>query len=357
MTGQEVGFSFVGYNSKIPQISIFSDVKKRTLSFESDTHMDLSEPNHPPPANNTNLTSQLLLLYYLLLYEDVRLSNMVNIIQNNRKVKSYSTEFMSELPIKYLLQQAQRNQHEYSGLFPPLLRLLVTHFPHLSLIDDWIEEETISFKDTNNWTITEQGVVEAFEEIDTCPAKTIRMLKKMLTKSPTDLWPLAKIFIHYFKKILGRDVPRLVQKLYRQVWTRLNTILPRRLWAMSITALMPEDKIMKNLLLSHENVHIDPLQVLRCDERVFRCADALTIVLRILQANLAASKSQLSRHIFDKPLLEKTGQLQNVPNWVGCRRCGRCAASSASTFTTCSSPNRRWPSWSTSRAIRASCSA
>ena len=29
----------------------------------------------------------------------------------------------------------------YTGLFSPLLRLLATHFPHLSLVDDWFEAE------------------------------------------------------------------------------------------------------------------------------------------------------------------------------------------------------------------------
>jgi integrator complex subunit 2 len=285
-----------------------SDVKKRTYSFESDNLMEWTYPNKAPWSTPTMPLSPP---NYLLLYEDFRLSNTVNIIQNNRKVKSYSTEFMSELPIKYLLQQAQRNQHDYSGIYSPLLRLLVTYFPHLSLIDDWIEEETITYKHYYNFVITELNVIEAFEEIELCPSKVIRLLKKMMTKSQTDLWPLAKIFIQYFKKILGNSEPRLVQKLYRLVWTRLNTILPRRLWAMSINALMMEDEKIKNLFLTHEKTQIDSLQDLRCDERVFRCADALMIVLRILQANLAASKSQLSRHIFDKPLLEKTGQLHN----------------------------------------------
>ena len=64
-----------------------------------------------------SLTSQLLLLYYLLLYEDVRLANTHSYIQAGRKVKSYSTEFLSELPIKYLLQQAQKDQQSYAGIF------------------------------------------------------------------------------------------------------------------------------------------------------------------------------------------------------------------------------------------------
>lgn len=52
-----------------------------------------------------SLTSQLLLLYYLLLYEDTRLSNSAAFAGAGRQIKVYSSEFMSELPIKYLLQQ------------------------------------------------------------------------------------------------------------------------------------------------------------------------------------------------------------------------------------------------------------
>lgn len=59
---------------------------------------------------------QLLLLYYILLYEDVRLSNTQNYINAGREVKSYSAEFLSEFPIKYLLQQAQKDQQCYSGM-------------------------------------------------------------------------------------------------------------------------------------------------------------------------------------------------------------------------------------------------
>lgn len=262
--------------------------------------------------NSPNLTPQLLLLYYLLLYEDVRLSNMVSIITNGRQVKSYSNEFMSELPIKFLLHQAQKNhQQEYSVLFSPLLRLLATHFPHLSLVDDWIDEEGISLEHTSNVPLTEMNIVEAFEEIELRPGKTIKCLKIMTKKSPTDLWPLAGTMIRYFKKILGSTVPRLIQELYKNVWIRLNTVFPRRLWVLSINALMPEDAVTKNFNLTQETILIDPLQVLRCDERVFRCAGALAIVLRILQASLAASKSQLSRHMLDKPLIEVGNQVKS----------------------------------------------
>jgi integrator complex subunit 2 len=260
-----------------------------------------------------NLTAQLLILYYLLLYEDMRLSNMLTILQAGRQVKSYSNEFLSELPIKYLLQHAQKNQNNFEPLFSPLLRLFITHFPHLSLVDDWIEVDDIAESSTKKQRkrVSEMNVIEAFEEIQICPSKTIRLLKVMLTKSAIDLWPLANIFIRYFKKILDDSVPRLIQESYKQIWVKLNTILPRHLWVMTINALMPDDTITKHIILRQENIMIEPLQILRCDERVFRCPDALAIILRILQASLAASKIQLSRHIMDKPLFSKGGQLQN----------------------------------------------
>lgn len=279
-------------------------------NFEYDVDNEEKKRNVEETVVNSNLSSQLLLLYYLLLYEDVRLNNSLHILSSEKKVKSYSTEFMAELPIKNLLQQAQKDQHNYSCLFSPLLRLLIIHFPHISLVDDWIEIDIISIKSIDKSQIQIHDVVEAFEEINTCPSKVINLLQKMLKKSPTDLWPVASVFIHYFKKILDETIPRVIQELYKNVWIRLNSVLPRRLWVMSINALIPEDNITKKFLITHENILIDPLQVLRCDDRVFRSANVLVIVLRILQASLAASKSQLTRHILDKPLLDRSGPIQ-----------------------------------------------
>lgn len=260
----------------------------------------------------SNTTSQLLILYYLLLYEDVRLSNMASLLATGRKIKSYPTEFLNELPIKYLLQQAQRNHNDFSGLFSPLLRLLVTHFPHLSLVEDWIEDETQQKSHYSKVHIQSFHVLEAFEEIDTCPSKVIKLLRLMLKKTSSDIWPLAETFIQYFRRILKNTVPRLIQDLYKQVWIRLNTVLPRRLWSMTINALMKKDDVIKANTIPLPEVTFDPLLVLRCDERVFRCPDALAIVLRILQASLAASKSQLLRHILDKPLhQDRPGQIQS----------------------------------------------
>lgn len=300
------------FKKSVAGVSLEINRKNYLLDYDNlgDHHAHQDGGDDEQGGHGANITSQLLLLYYLLLYEDIRMNNMMNILASGRKIKSYSTEFLSELPIKFLLQQAQKNQQDFGGLFSPLLRLLVTHFPHLSLVDDWLEEESISRRSTRNYPITEHSVVEAFKELEYCPTKTVKLLKRMLKKSPTDLWPLTEIFIKHFKFVINPGTLRVVQELYKQVWIHLNTVLPRRLWATSIQSLLPEHNLMRNFALSHDHVMIDALHVLRCDERVFRCPDALSVVLRILQASLAASKSQLQKHIQDKPMLDKSIQAQ-----------------------------------------------
>lgn len=66
-----------------------------------------------------------------------------------------------------------------------------------------------------------------------------------------------------------------------QVWLKLNTVLPRSLWVMTINSLLPKDSPGESL--TQENIAVDPLQALRVDLRVFRSAPALTIILRVLQ--------------------------------------------------------------------------
>lgn len=177
--------------------------------------MDMEQECLDVDTTKSSLTSQLLLLYYLLLYEDVRLSNMHNYISQNRKVKAYSNEFVSELPIKHLLQQVQRDQLNYAGLFSPLLRLLATHFPHLSLVDDWLDDEMINIESNTvsheNIIVNEAAIVEAFSGIKSCPSRTGRLLRQLLSMKPTVVWTYVETIIHYFRDILDKKVPRYIQ--------------------------------------------------------------------------------------------------------------------------------------------------
>ena len=53
---------------------------------------------------------------------------------SGRKVIRHSHDILSELPIKFLLQTAERDQDRFGGLYPQLLRLCSTHFPHLCMV-------------------------------------------------------------------------------------------------------------------------------------------------------------------------------------------------------------------------------
>ena len=80
-----------------------------------------------------------------------------------------------------------------------------------------------------------------------------------------------------------------------QVWLRMNTVYPRQLWLLTVNHLTPPPKI------SQEDLALDPLAVLRCDDRVFRTAPLLSILLYMLKACLAASRSRLCQYLQDQP--------------------------------------------------------
>ena len=62
-----------------------------------------------------SVTAQLLLLYYALLYEDTRLTQVKNYLQAGINIEAYSQSFFAELPIRYLISQAEKEQHLYAG--------------------------------------------------------------------------------------------------------------------------------------------------------------------------------------------------------------------------------------------------
>lgn len=249
------------------------------------------------------LTSQLLLLYYLLCYEDVRLKQFSSF----EHVQVYSTEFLSELPVKYLVCQAQYYKQNYTGLFIPLLKLLVSHFPHLSLVDDWFTDEideSVLIKPTPEETcsvLKESDIVDCFKAVKICPYQTESVLYKMLSTSPALLWPHADITLQQIPKVIDSHVPRHIQELFRLVWLRLNNIRPRYIQAKTWRYLAYHNDndvlALANCCILDHTTSSDPLvPLINCDSRVFRCPPILEVLLRVLQASLVASRSQLFQH-------------------------------------------------------------
>ena len=54
---------------------------------------------------------------------------------------SYSPHVIHFIPVKRLLLECTKQQVHYAPLYPRLIKLLVTHLPHLCLVTDWMEQE------------------------------------------------------------------------------------------------------------------------------------------------------------------------------------------------------------------------
>ena len=82
---------------------------------------------------------------------------------SNEQLHSYSSKLMPQIPIKYLLHQCQKQQQNYTGLYPALLRLLATHYPHLCLVEEWLGEE-MEEEEGGGWRARERCKVKCTPE-------------------------------------------------------------------------------------------------------------------------------------------------------------------------------------------------
>lgn len=109
---------------------------------------------------------------------------------------------------------------------------------------------------TKTARISEFAVVEAFRHISDSPSRCAKMLQLLLKQEPIDIWPFAEVFMEYALKVLDESVPRYLQDLYKDVWLRLNTVLPRKLWVLTVKYLVGFYTAMDRV-----DVAEDPLQV------------------------------------------------------------------------------------------------
>merc|ERR1740128_29006 len=271
-------------------------------------------PGDSSSRTENNLCVQICVLYYILLYEDVRLSNMKMILSTCRKVLKYSAELLAELPVKFLLSAAESAQAQLQGMFPSLLKLCATQFPHLCLVEDWIRVDrsvTVRCGLKGRRPLTGSALEKALRGVSNCPARTILALNRIQELPPSRAWELAEVFISNIKCVIHHSVPRQVQELYRSVWMILNSVYPRKLWLITVNHLAPKDSVIVRSM-SQEELSLDPLSVLRCDPTVFRSGPILWIVIYMLKACLAASRTRLSQHLMDQPPAQagQTGEIE-----------------------------------------------
>ena len=129
-----------------------------------------------------------------------------------------------------------------------------------------------------------------------------------------DVWQFSDLLVSHVKQFMEPGSPQLVRELFGQLWFHLNGVFPRKLWTLTINHINHvvnghvTVRTMKKI--NHDDLIIDPLQILRSDRRVFQCAPILKILLYILKACLAASRTMLTQHLQENPIIERTPSSQ-----------------------------------------------
>ncbi|XP_059400476.1 integrator complex subunit 2-like [Carassius carassius] len=267
------------------------------------------------------ITTQLLILYYILSYEEALLANTKTLALMQKKPKSYSPALMDQIPIKHLICQAQGLQQELGGLHSALLRLLATNYPHLCMVEDWISEEEVTgtlpllrkmLLTSSSCIYSQTQLREAFQNILSGGPRLLRILEHLTLLSAGDLIPYAEALTASMGLLLEDGVSRRILQTVNKLWMVLNTVMPRKLWVMTVNALQPLVKLLRQQRYTQNDLMVDPLIVLRCDSRVFRCPPLMDITLHMLNGYLLASKAYLNAHLKETAEFER--QAQTVSN-------------------------------------------
>ncbi|CAD5115786.1 DgyrCDS4728 [Dimorphilus gyrociliatus] len=245
------------------------------------------------PSDSKDKTPQVLLLYYLLHYQNVFSTNLplLNQIGNEGKRQlEYSQSFFDQLPIRALVHHAQTQQEHFSSIIPTLQRLLVQHFPHLCLVEEWLEDEVSYRTEHISKDLTEESLTKAFEKTSQSNSSLLHLrLQELLLLDENDLQKFADVFTKNLNRLLDENVPRMVINLACKVWERLHRVMPRKLRVLTVNAFMTDFGYYSSKI-TQEHLTIEPVLILKCDPRIYRCAPLLSILLRILESFVLASK-------------------------------------------------------------------
>lgn len=136
---------FSKYNKKPEEIDVY-------VPFTEEEILKMFGDNIFDPYRNDLCTTHILLLYYLFLYED-KVMTLASRPMKSRYIGllKYSTEFLDNIPIQYIVQQTKR-ERPFSNIFSTLLNHMTTHFPYLSQVEDWMDDPTPEIQLVSKYT-------------------------------------------------------------------------------------------------------------------------------------------------------------------------------------------------------------
>ena len=121
--------------------------------------------------------------------------------------------------------------------------------------------------------------------------------------------------------------------LYKDLWFELNKVFPRKLWTLTANAInhnFDESAHARSAKkVTQSDLIVDPLQVLRCDQRIFRWVNSLkkeptstSEIISLVHSSDVARSSRLSCTSSRPswPRLDLTWRLtcSTIPLWSGC---------------------------------------
>ncbi|TTK47649.1 Integrator complex subunit 2 [Bagarius yarrelli] len=248
--------------------------------FKGHTQVEL--PGKKKRHYQYSITTQLLILYYILSFEEALLANSKTL-----------------------------------GLHSALLRLLATNYPHLCMVEDWISEEEVTgtvplmrkmLLTSPTCKYSPSQLYKAFQNIRLSGHMLLQILEYLTLLSAGDLIPYAEALTTSMGLLLEDKISRRVLQTVNKLWMVLNTVMPRRLWVMTVNALQPSVKHLRKHCYTQNDLLVDPLIVLRCDHRVLRCPPLMDIMLHILNGYLKASKAYLNAHLKETAEFERQNQ-------------------------------------------------
>lgn len=332
--------------------------KKRLKKERSPEPMDTSELSNGRTNHELSVevidpeVAQVLFFYYLSLYEDVRLKKSGDLASvDQASLPKYGPEFMINIPVFYLTQLTRDNQDMFGTILPYLIKLVASQYPHLCSIQHWLNttehyEPYKSFNRLNELkppalehrvqnncrkSISEHNLVDlqsslqrqlsdSFTCIDQEPLALIRVISSILHLPRHAIWVFVDIFMDNWHRVLSLSDSyehRRLKKLITKLWWKFNTIFPRKLWVMTTNSLRRYQtngnkySNTQSIDYSWNELTSDPLIVLRCDNRIFRCTPMLGIVLHILNGFLAATKRCLQDQVYEHSN-KRTGDNRNL---------------------------------------------
>ena len=92
-----------------------------------------------------------------------------------------------------------------------------------------------------------------------------------------DVWQFSDLLVSHVKEFMEPSTPQLVRELFGRLWFHMNAVFPRKLWTMTINhvnrVVNGHVTVRTMKKITHDDLIIDPLQILRYDFIYFKSQD------------------------------------------------------------------------------------